>query len=105
MTEEQVIKEYTQQFQKTFAYTPKQNQFCFIDNGVLAYKGSEEHEKKMFLQSIAQIQNFTKSHEPFPCQDIKKVLKEKDELLERILELEKQGKIDKQKFEKDMKDI
>ena len=72
---------------------------------MLAYKDSEEHEKKMFMQSIEQIQNFTKSHEPFPCQDIKEVLKEKDELLVRIRKLEKQGKIDKQKFDEEMKDI
>ena len=59
----------------------------------------------MFMQSIEQIKNFTKSHEPFPCQDIKEVLKEKDELLVRILKLEKKAMIDKQKFDEDMKKI
>jgi hypothetical protein len=88
MTEERVIQEYTQHFQTTFAFTPKQSQFCFIDNGVLAFKDSEEHEKKMFLQSIVQIKNFTKSQEPFFCKDIKEVLKEKDALLKRLKKAE-----------------
>lgn len=35
MKEEQVIKEYTQHFERTFTFTPNKNQFCFIDNSTV----------------------------------------------------------------------
>ncbi len=55
MKEEEVIKCYTQHLERTFAFTPNKNQFCFIDNGTADNPYADEHERKMYLAAINQI--------------------------------------------------
>jgi len=55
MKEDQVIREYTQHFERVFGFTPARNQFCFIDNGTLESPFADAHEKEMFQKAITQI--------------------------------------------------
>ena len=45
MTEDRAITEYTQHFITEFKFTPKREQFCFIDNGVDRDPDASESEK------------------------------------------------------------
>jgi hypothetical protein len=48
----------------------------------------EPEEIKEYQSTLNQILAFVKASPPFFCQDIKKVLAEKDKLREKILEIE-----------------
>ena len=48
-------------------------------------------EQTKFDEALEQIFEFTNNHEPFFCKDIKEVMKEKDALQKKILELIEQG--------------
>lgn len=61
MSEEQVMKEYTLHFQSAFSFTPKKNQFCFIDNYAVDSPYADKHEKQMFQKALAQIKDFTEN--------------------------------------------
>ena len=62
MNEERVRKEYTRHFQSApFFFTPKENQFCFIDNDAGDSPYVDDHEKQMFQKALAQIKDFTKN--------------------------------------------
>ena len=45
ITEDRAIAEYTQHFITEFKFTPKREQFCFIDNGVDRDPDATEYEK------------------------------------------------------------
>jgi hypothetical protein len=55
MNEDQVIKEYTQHFERNFSFTPARNHFCFIDNNSYDNPHADSHEKEMFQKAITQI--------------------------------------------------
>ena len=105
MKEDQVIKEYTQHFERNFSFTPARNQFCFIDNNSYDNPHANPHEKEMFQKAITQIKQFTNSQQPFFCKDIKEVLKEKDSLLKHLKQSEAQRETDLNNFNKAMSDI
>ena len=45
ITEDRAITEYTQHFITDFQFTPKSEQFCFIDNGVDRDPDASDYEK------------------------------------------------------------
>lgn len=49
---------------------------------------AEPEELKEFQKTLDQISTVTKAAKPFFCQDIKKVLAEKDQLRKKIEEVE-----------------
>jgi hypothetical protein len=86
MTKEQVVNESTKFLLDAFSYNLKREQFGFIDKGVDKKPHSSMKEKKMYAESIKEIKAFTLRQKPFFCEDIKKVLKENDELMRQINE-------------------
>jgi hypothetical protein len=61
----------------------------------------DEAEQAKFDEALDQILEFTSNHEPFFCKDIKEVMKEKDALQKKILELVEQGEQEKIKLSKE----
>lgn len=55
MKEDDVIRGYTQHFERNFSFTPTRDQFCFIDNSSNDNPHADAHEKEMFEKAIKQI--------------------------------------------------
>lgn len=88
-TREKLIASYQEKFLKSFQVNLKSSQFTFIDNGIDHPDAmAEPEELKEFQKTLEQISTFTKAARPFFCQDIKKVLAEKDQLRKKIEEVE-----------------
>ena len=98
MTEAKIIREYRQQFERIYSFTPEERQFCFIDNISPSDPIYDAHERQSFQNAISQIKEFTMHQKPYFCKDIKAVLKEKDRLLKELQDTEKQREEDKEKF-------
>ena len=61
----------------------------------------DKAEQDKYDEALEQIFEFTSNHEPFFCKDIKEVMKEKDALQKKILELVEQGEQEKIKLSKE----
>ena len=70
-------------------------QFVFLDNSVDEH--SEKMEKEKYQEALAHIKNFTMGSKPFFCQDIKEVMKEKDQLESKLKALIKEKEEEKEK--------
>ena len=90
----QLKKDYKAKFFDIYGVQLTDSQFCFIDNNI--DEDSEDEEKKFFSAAVKQIDDFSKLMKPFFCHDIKEVMKENDELRNKLqnLEQEFQKKLD-----------
>jgi len=98
-----LIEQMQNEFKNRFGCVLSEEQFVFIDNSV---GEADEHEvdkveQAKFDEALEQIFEFTNNHEPFYCKDIKEVMKEKDALQKKILELIDQGEQEKIKLSKE----
>jgi hypothetical protein len=59
----------------------------------------EDNEQTLYDEALDQILEFTCNNDPFFCKDIKEVMKEKDALQKKILELMEQGEQEKKRLE------
>lgn len=93
LDEGNLIEQMQKEFKDRFSCDLSEEQFTFIDNSVFEADEDEveDAELKKFDEALEQILDFTYSHDPFFCKDIKEVMKEKDALQKKILELVEQG--------------
>ena len=105
MNEGEVRDAYKLHFQSAFQFTPNEDQFCFIDNDAKDSPCVDDHEKQKFEEALAKIKDFTQNQQPFFCKDIKKVLKEKDQLLVHLKKSEEDRAIDEERHKKAMSEI
>lgn len=84
-----LIEQMQDEFKNRFGCTLSEEQFAFIDNSVgeADEDDVDKVEQAKFDEALEQIFEFTSNHEPFFCRDIKEVMKEKDALQKKILEL------------------
>ena len=103
MNEGEVRDAYKLHFQSAFQFTPNEDQFCFIDNAAKDYPKAEPVEKQKFEEALAKIKDFTQNQQPFFCKDIKKVLKEKDQLLVHLKQSGEDRARDQKEFTENLK--
>lgn len=103
LDKEDLISQMQDEFKNRFGCDLGDDQFAFIDNAVFDMDDDEieEDEQTKYDETLDQIMDFTMNHEPFFCKDIKEVMKEKDALQKKILELIEKGEQEKIKLSKE----
>jgi hypothetical protein len=93
LDEGSLIEKMQDEFKNRFDCELSEDQFAFIDNAVFDAEEDEidEIEQEKYDEALDKIMEFTCNNEPFYCKDIKEVMKEKDALQRKILELVEQG--------------
>jgi predicted RNA-binding protein with RPS1 domain len=93
LDEGSLIEKMQDEFKNRFGCDLTEDQFAFIDNAVFDADEDEidEIEQVKYDEALDKIMEFTCNNEPFFCKDIKEVMKEKDALQKKILELVEQG--------------
>ena len=110
-TKEKLIKDYKVWFKNIYSYSLNDVQFIFLNNGVLEEEFAEEIEKEQHRNSLKSIREFIENHhdKPFYCKDIKEVIREKDALQKKILQMSDDAEKQRQKFieehEKKLKEL
>lgn len=99
-TKEKLIKDYKVWFKSIYSYSLNDVQFVFLNNGVLEEEDAEELEKEQHKNALQSILEFTENRydKPFYCKDIKEVIKEKDALQKKILQLTDDAEKQRQKY-------
>lgn len=98
-----LIEQMRDEFKNRFGCDLRAEQFVFIDNSIKEAdeEDIDENETAKYYQALEQILNFTNNQEPFFCKDIKEVMKEKDALQKKILDLIEQAEQEKIKLSKE----
>lgn len=98
-----LIEQMRDEFKNRFGCDLREEQFVFIDNSIKEAdeEDIDENETAKYYQALEQILNFTNNQEPFFCKDIKEVMKEKDALQKKILDLIEQAEQEKIKLSKE----
>ena len=100
ITRDKLIEKYQQMFTEKFQVEIKACQFTFIDNGIdLPEAEAEEIELREFNKTLEHILTTVKTSKPFFCQDIKKVLAEKDQLRKQIEQIQAKQDQERAAFE------
>lgn len=88
-TKERLIKDYKVWFKNIHSYSLNDDQFVFLNNDIFEDIAVEEREKEEHKNALRRIRKFTENHKdnPFYCKDIKEVMKEKDALQRKILQI------------------
>ena len=98
-----LIEQMRDEFKNRFGCDLRAEQFVFIDNSIKEAdeEDIDENETAKYYEALEQILNFTNNSEPFFCKDIKEVMKEKDALQKKILDLIEQAEQEKIKLSKE----
>lgn len=98
-----LIEQMRDEFKNRFGCDLREEQFVFIDNSIKEAdeEDIDENETAKYYEALEQILNFTNNQEPFFCKDIKEVMKEKDALQKKILDLIEQAEQEKIKLSKE----
>lgn len=98
-----LIEQMRDEFKNRFGCDLREEQFVFIDNSIKEAdeEDIDENETAKYYEALEQILNFTNNSEPFFCKDIKEVMKEKDALQKKILDLIEQAEQEKIKLSKE----